>query len=152
VDSSRTQPIGCETRECRKDDFPAAFTLLGQLWPDKELDLQSLQSTFERGLASSTQAYLCAVSGGHVVGFASLTVKNNLWQAGYIGHVDELVVDEAHRNKGIGAKLLEDIAALARVKGCKRLELDSAHHRKEAHEFYERHGFENRALLFSRPL
>jgi GNAT superfamily N-acetyltransferase len=86
------------------------------------------------------------------IGFGSLTLKNNLWQEGYVGHVDELVVDSTHRSRGVGTLLLNQIIELARRKGCRRVELDSAFHRKEAHMFYEQHGFENRAFLFSRVL
>jgi hypothetical protein len=33
-----------------------------------------------------------------------------------------------------------------------RVELESAFHRKKAHAFYERQGFENRGYLFSKPI
>ncbi len=87
-----------------------------------------------------------------MIGFGSLTVKNSLWQAGPIAYVDELVVDEAHRGCGVGTRLLEELISLARLRGCRRIELDSALHREAAHRFYERHGFDNRAFVFSKPL
>jgi ribosomal protein S18 acetylase RimI-like enzyme len=77
-------------------------------------------------------------------------VKNSLWQKGFLGHVDELIVDTEYRGQGIGAMLLEHLVTVARERGCRRVELDSALHRKEAHEFYKRLGFESRALLFSK--
>jgi len=43
---------------------------------------------------------------------------------------------------------LNAIIAIAKERGCTRIELDSAFHRKEAHQFYERNGFGNRAYLF----
>ena len=44
------------------------------------------------------------------------------------------------------------IEELAVGVGCRRLELDSAFHFKEAHAFYEQRRFERRALLFSKAL
>ncbi len=123
--------------------------LLRQLWPDKPLNIQSLQSVYDLALSSENQKYLCAVEKNKVVGFGSLTIKNNLWQEGYLGHIDELVVDNGSRGKGIGRQLLSQLIILAKEKKCRRVELDTAFHRKEAHRFYEQQGFENRAYLFS---
>ena len=141
-----------EIRQCCAEDFGDVVRLLRQLWPDKQLNAALLQTVFDRALASEWQAYLCATDGSRVVGFGSLTMKNNLWQEGYLGHIDELVVDNEYRGKGVGTLLLDQIIVLARQKGCRRVELDSASHRKQAHQFYEQHGFENRAFLFSRVL
>lgn len=139
-------------RRCQQSDFDAVFQLLRQLWPDKELDMFALQNVYERGRMADSQVYLCAIDGEDLVGFASLTIKNNLWQAANLGHIDELVVDEKHRGRGLGTQLLKEIIAQARRRGCARVELESAFHRRNAHKFYERHGFENRGYLFSKPL
>ncbi len=139
-------------RECRREDFDSVFPLLRQLWPDNELDAASLGKVFNGALESDAQVYLCATDGEDVIGFVSLTVKNNLWQAAKLGHVDELIVDEKYRGHGLGARLLNEIMAHAERQGCARIELDSAFHRKSAHRFYEQHGFENRAYLFSKNL
>jgi GNAT superfamily N-acetyltransferase len=82
----------------------------------------------------------------------SLDVRQSLWQAGPLGHVDELVVDAGHRGGGVGTKLLEHVMRVARELECRRVELDSAFHRVEAHRFYERLGLERRAFLFSKPV
>lgn len=139
-------------RQCRPEDFDNVVLLLRQLWPDKHLDPISLRVVFGRAMSSGTQTYVCATDGEHIVGFGSLTLKNNLWQEGYVGHVDELVVDNKYRGRGVGAQLLKHLVVLAQQMHCRRVELDSAFHRREAHEFYERHGFESRALLFSKVI
>jgi len=88
----------------------------------------------------------------NIIGFCSLTIKNNLWQAGNLGHIDELIVDDNYRGKGVGSKLMDEITRIAKENQCKRIELDSAFHRKEAHRFYENEGYENRAYLFSKEI
>lgn len=141
-----------QVRPCRAEDFGDVVRLLRQLWPDKQLNAAQVQTVFDRALACERQAYLCATDGQRVVGFGALTIKNNLWQGGYLGHIDELVVDNDYRGRGIGTLLLDQLIALAHQKGCRRVELDSAFHRKQAHQFYEQRGFENRAFLFSKTL
>ncbi|MBE0601181.1 MAG: GNAT family N-acetyltransferase, partial [Firmicutes bacterium] len=71
---------------------------------------------------------------------------------GRIAYVYALVVDEAHRGQGYGKQLILAALELSRRQGLKRMELDSAFHRLQAHQFYENLGFEKRAFLFSYPL
>lgn len=139
-------------RKCTAADFENVVALLGQLWPGTPLDLGALRSTFERSLASSCQLYLCAESGQKLVGFGSLIMKSTLWNVASVGYVDEMVVDEDHRRRGIGSQILDHLTTWARDHGCNRIELDSAFHRKEAHVFYERRGFQSYAYLYSKSL
>ena len=139
-------------RPCRAKDFDEVVLLLRQLWQDKLLDPKSLRPIFDRALDSDSKTYLCATNGKRVIGFGSFTMKNNLWPEGPLGYVDELVVDSEFRSKGIGAQLLRRLVALARQKGCYRIELDSAFYRKESHRFYKRQGFKRRAYVFSKVL
>jgi glucosamine-phosphate N-acetyltransferase len=120
-------------RECRKTDFEQVMKLLEQLWPDKTLDRGKLREVFLRGLKPESQHYVCAEIDDNLVGFCSLTIKNSLWQEGLLGHIDELVVDKHHHGKGIGSRLLGQIA---KEKSCRRIELDSAFSRTDAHKFY----------------
>jgi glucosamine-phosphate N-acetyltransferase len=141
-----------QIRECKAEDFDSIVTLLDQLWPGKPLDPASLKRVYDRSLASDKQVYLCAVCDQRVVGFGSLTIKSNLWNEAFVGYVDEMVVDGAHQGRGIGTQILDHLVSLARERGCNRIELDSAFHRKDAHVFYERRGFQSRAFLYSKLL
>ena len=139
-------------RSCGSDDFEGVEKLLQQLWPDRNFNVKDLCKVYERALSSSNQKLMVAVVPERIVGFCSLTIKNNLWQAGNLGVVDELVVDAEYRGFGIGKMLLKKITQIAIENECKRLELDSSFHRKEAHQFYEHLGFKSRAFWFSKEL
>jgi GNAT superfamily N-acetyltransferase len=139
-------------RRCSAEDFDAVLALLHQLWPGESLDADALRAAFGRVLDSPWHVVLCTVEADRLIGFGSLTIRNSLWQAGYLGHIDELVVDREHRGRGIGTRLLEELVARAQQRGCRRLELDSAFHRHEAHRFYAQQGFERRGYVFSRKL
>jgi GNAT superfamily N-acetyltransferase len=139
-------------RPCTEADVEAILSLLAQLWPNNPRDPVRTKAVYDRALASSNQLLFCAVADDRAIGFGSLTLKNNLWQEGLIGNVDELVVDEKHRGRGVGKMLMKHLTAVAREHGCKRIELDSSFHRHAAHEFYKAIGFEARAYLFTKVL
>lgn len=141
-----------QIRKCANADFQRVAGLLVQLWPQKVQNLSKLRGVYERALLSTSQRYICAAEAGEVIGFLSISFKNSLWQEALLANIDELVVAEARRGEGIGSALLDHAVDLARKTGAARIELDSAFHRTEAHEFYERHGFEKRAFLFTMAL
>jgi GNAT superfamily N-acetyltransferase len=141
-----------QIRECKAEDFDGVVVLLRQLWPGRSLDLGALRNTFGDSLGSDRQIFLCAESDQKVVGFGSLTLKRSLWNAASVGYVDEMVIDEGHRGRGIGSQILERLILWARDQGCSHVELDSAFHRKDAHAFYERRGFQSYAFLYSKAL
>lgn len=63
-------------------------------------------------------------------------------------YVDDLVTDVAHRSQGVGASLLDWLAAEARGAGCSQLHLDSGVQRFGAHRFYLTHGMDITAHHF----
>src|SRR5688572_3584112 len=132
--------MNIKIRNCSSDDFEGVQKLLQQLWPDRNFNVKDLREVYEKALSSQNQKLMVAVAADRIVGFCSLTIKNNLWQAGNLGVVDELVVDAEYRGFGIGKILMEKITQIAIENECKRLELDSSFHRKEAHQFYEHLG------------
>lgn len=139
-------------RDVTARDFDQVFGLLKQLWPNKELDYAGMKKMFDHNLQAPDHFYIVALYGPQVVGFCSLTVKHNLWMQGFLGNVDEMIVEESYRQQGIGKKLMDRITEIAVGKNCRRLELESSFHREAAHAFYKELGFEQRAYLFSKEL
>jgi len=141
-----------QIKQCTEDDYSSILKLLKQLWPNRKLKNETLKKVYTIALKCEKQKLIAALIDNQIVGFCSLTIKNNLWQAGNLGHIDELIVDNNLRGKGIGRKLMNEIVQIAKKNKCNRIELDSAFHREEAHQFYENIGFEKRAYLFSKEI
>ena len=139
-------------RPAQQNDFNEIFNLLKQLWTDLELDYNLLLEVYNKAVDSEIQKLIVGKINDEIIGFCSLTIKSNLWQAGNIGHIDELVIDKEYRGNGFGKRMIESITEIAQDLKCKRIELDTAFHRKESHKFYESIGYKNRAYLFSRKL
>lgn len=137
-----------EVRYCRESDIDSVIALLGQLWPGEEPDLERLPGFLRELLSCQGFHMLCAVEDDRVVGFASLSVRQRIWNAGRFAYLDELVVDEAYRGRGIGAALVATVAEVASRAGALVLELDSATSREDAHRFYLGRGFRTVGVTF----
>lgn len=66
--------------------------------------------------------------------------------------ITALVVLEAFHGKGIGKQLLREAEMKARQAGATRVELTTAMHREQAHQFYRACGYENASLRFVKRL
>jgi ribosomal protein S18 acetylase RimI-like enzyme len=85
------------------------------------------------------------------VALAGYRIEENLIHGQFI-YVDDLVTAVEARRAGLGARLLDAVAAEGRTAGCKRLVLDTALDNVLAHRFYYRQGLLARALRFSREI
>ena len=141
-----------QIRPVVKGDIDSILLLLQQLWPKKKIHLHQIQSLIQQQLLSRNHHLVVAEQQNRVVGFGSLSRKINLWTEGMLGHIDELVVDDQEQQRGIGTIILNYIIEMGLQLGCRRIELDSAYHRKQAHQFYQCKGFVNRAILFSKQV
>lgn len=84
---------------------------------------------------------LLAEIAGEAVGFALYFHSFSTWEGRKGLYVEDLFVTEAARGRGVGRRLLAACAAIARKRGCARLDL-AVLDWNPARAFYERLGFE----------
>lgn len=77
--------------------------------------------------------------GGKIIGIAILVMR-----VGKKGLIDDVVVDEAHRGKGLGERLVSGLIEKAREIGVHQLDLTSAPKRVAANALYQKLGFVKR--------
>jgi GNAT superfamily N-acetyltransferase len=93
-------------------------------------------------LQEPRRTLLVATIDDEVVGTADLVIVLNLTHGGRPwAVVENVVVDEARRQQGIGRALLDEIDALTKAVGCYMVQLLSLNHRREAHSFYASLGY-----------
>jgi len=98
----------------------------------------------ERILADSAVTLLVAREGDHIVGTATVIVYTTpFWIK---ARLDEVVVDQAARGKGVGEALVNACLAVGRERGAQVAELQSGRGpaRVVANRLYRRMGFELR--------
>lgn len=89
---------------------------------DVSLPAQTTDFTWQRLMdPASPLAARLAVVQGRVAGFAIHQNHPSTWVAGDDCYLEDLFVDPTFRGQGIGRALIEDLIALARARGWKRL-------------------------------
>ncbi|MAT05624.1 MAG: ribosomal-protein-alanine N-acetyltransferase [Acidimicrobiaceae bacterium] len=90
-------------------------------------------------VANGSRCYLTARDGRDIVGYAGL------WHVidpdGDQAHVTNIVVDEAHRRRGIATRLMLELARVARDRGCIAWTLEVRAGSTGAQELYRTFGF-----------
>jgi ribosomal protein S18 acetylase RimI-like enzyme len=101
-------------------------------------------------LAGRERGVLLACLDDRIAGLLSYSVRADLYHAGNSVLIEELVVDEGQRGKGVGGALME--ALVQRVQGldCRELCLAVMPDNEAAIRFYKRHGLVEEALFLER--
>ena len=91
-------------------------------------------------ISESEDLYICGVwNGPELLGMASLAIYEVL--SGKKGLIEDVVVDQKHRRKGVARILMEKLIQLAQEQGLDQLILFTGFHRKPAQQLYEHCGF-----------
>jgi ribosomal protein S18 acetylase RimI-like enzyme len=152
-------------RRARATDWPEARALLGEadalharLAPSyfrkgarAEADWRKLVGAFDVGV------FVCEGEPGQgLVGVAIVRVYDTPHDPTMVplrrAHVETLVVGAAHRRRGLGAKLMDEVAAWARRQGAAELVLTVWAGNDAAQAFYERLGYRELSRVLAAKL
>ena len=136
-------------RPARTDDIVAMAGLLGQLFAI-EADFAADEQAQMRGLSLLLGAAACllvADADGAVVGMVSIQPLISTAEGAAVGLMEDLVVAEVCRGRGIGTRLLHAALAWAREQGLTRVQLLADKDNAKALQFYSRHSFEKTQLV-----
>lgn len=89
--------------------------------------------------------------GAVCVGISGIWVATKLYSGRYL-EMDNVVVADTQRSKGIGRLLTDFVTSLARSEGCETIMLDAYLENEKAHAFYERAGFVKRGYHFIKKI
>lgn len=134
-------------REARTDDdYYHAYPVIKQLLPN--LDMQSYTSRAFIARATGYRMFIAMVDDA-LVGVIGMISNHNLHD-GFSMYLEHVIVDEAHRGKGYGGKLLAFAEARAREEGCQLLELDADYDAESAMGMYEKIGFKRYGYCYEK--
>ena len=144
-------------RPAGQDDLDAMVSLLRALFaieedftPDPRRQRQGLSCFLEGG--GQHRCILVAEVGGRVVAMATVQILISTAQGGPVGLVEDVVVQEEYRNRGVGRQLMNALVDWAGARGLTRLQLLADHRNRPALNFYRKMGWDTTQLLCLRYL
>ena len=135
-------------RRVRSDDLDALFELVAgfatSFHPERAVFEASAQALLERDDAWVATAESAGELTGYCLGFEHLTFYAN----GRVAWVEEIMVADRWRRRGIGRRLMTGFEAWARARGAKLVGLAT----RRAAAFYEALGYEASATYYRKIL
>lgn len=117
---------------------PDIYELADEMWP---------QERFESAVAAR-QLFVAKIDDA-VNGYVLFKIRD-YDMAGHVKRkvllLDEICVDEARRNQGIGTEMMIGVRAIARAYGCTDMQLGVYPQNNEALAFYQKCGFRIRSI------
>jgi ribosomal protein S18 acetylase RimI-like enzyme len=126
------------------DEMREQFSLIQQLYPDYTLE------KYENLLAAmipNNYKQIIVVENGITIGLAGFWIGTKLWSGKYL-EMDNVVVHEDFRSKGIGSIMTNYLNQKAIDEDCKMIVLDAFSTNFGAHKFYMNHGFVPKGFHF----
>ncbi len=126
------------------DEMMSNYHLVVQLTPSLNRDLyyQYLQN-----MVPHNYFQIVASIQEEIVGISGFWIATKLYCGKYL-EIDNFIVDEQHRSKGIGHLLIKKLEEIAQQNQCDVLMLDAYLHNTQAHKFYEQHQFSAKGYHF----
>lgn len=144
-----------EIRPLNLDDLPKIHDLIIQLTetaPTTHVIHANQMTQMFTSMASLPEMYLTLVAdeAGEVAGMISLVFYRGWFHPGGTALITELIVDQHHRNQGIGAMLVTAAEKEARDRGMDEIEVGTETDNSGAQRFYRRCGFDETYVLLGR--
>ncbi|MCD4671037.1 MAG: GNAT family N-acetyltransferase [Anaerolineaceae bacterium] len=124
--------------QANEDILSAMQRLMTQLTSAPPPNIEELQEML--GAGATTTLFLARQADNTIIGMAALSVFRV--PSGLKAWIEDVVVDEAHRGKGIGEALTEACIEHARALGVHSIHLTSNPARVAANQLYQKLGFQ----------
>ena len=93
-----------------------------------------------------------AIENNKIIGFISLVFYKSFLHKEGTALINELIVAESHRNKGVGKFLIEKAIELAKKRGMEEIEVGTELSNTVAQKFYKKVGFNEEFMLLGKLL
>lgn len=120
------------------DDMLARYPLIQQLNP--AMTLERYRELLNAILKQGNYFQIAAFENNICLGVSGVWIGTQLWCGKFI-EIDNFIVDENSRGKGIGRLLVNWIETRARQERCEMMRLDTYVVLEQAQRFYFSHGF-----------
>jgi GNAT superfamily N-acetyltransferase len=135
-------------RPATLDDAEALLSLARRFATSFQVDDQAFRASLVAVVSSESDHLIVAEQGQRVVGYLLASMRHAFWANGRIGWVEEVMVDEGSRRRGVGRLLMEAFEVEARAQGARVVALAT----RRAAPFYTSLGYAGSAQYFKKAL
>jgi len=139
-------------RQAGAGDEPGIVALVWELAATGSWHTPITEEFARAYLAAPGCGALLAEEGGRACGLLSYTVRPNLLHAGDTALIEELVVHEGDRGRGVAHALMDAFLQAMGARGCVEVSVSTMLDNERAKRFYRAHGFDDEALFLERHL
>lgn len=124
------------------NEISQAIVDVGDKWSTYKVDSAKNKRLliFKKLLNSQNKLFIASLD-GHIVGCVNLQLIQNIRHGWLRGHIEEVIVKNEYRGKGIGSKLIQAVINFSKKNNIKIVKLMCGKQLIEAHKFYEKCGF-----------
>ena len=135
-------------------DIPELCDLLESLF-DQEIEFKSNPELQRKGLKAIIQdkhtgEILVVRKEQKIIAMVNLLYTVSTFLGSRVGILEDMVVSKSFRGSGVGSFLLDKALKFAKEQGCQRITLLTDRDNLKAHEFYEKHGFNQSEMVVFR--
>ena len=137
-------------REAKPTDKAVIVELIIELGATGGEHSPITEAYVEKYLASPTSKVLLAETQNQVMGLLSYSVRPDLYHAGSACLIEELIVHEAARGRGVGSALLTALLSRLETLGCAEVSVAAMSDNEQAIKFYRAHGLTEEAVFLEK--
>ena len=127
-----------------KEEMLSNYELLTEVYPTLTIEEYSRELDL---MIPHNYGQVVVFDGDIRAGLTGYWIGSKLWCGKYM-ELDNVVVAEKYRSRGVGKQLFEFFEKKAKDEGCTMLALDSYNDNYEAHKFFKREGYDPRGIHF----
>jgi ribosomal protein S18 acetylase RimI-like enzyme len=134
--TAETSPTEVRIRQATLGDAEGVFALVHQLADRYDVDRAAFDDAFRNAVEQAEDHILqVAVDGdGRVVGYVLMTIARLMYTRDDIAQIQEIIVDESARSRGVGSSLVYAMEDICRARNLSQLTVAS----NRAPAFYDR--------------
>jgi N-acetylglutamate synthase-like GNAT family acetyltransferase len=138
-------------RELCTDDYETVYGFIVNEMKHDEVLFTDMSISLDKMRSDSSYLLYVAEDNNKVIGFVSAVKMFGCIDKKYI-EITCLVIAQYYQKRGIGKSLLEYIESLGRKEKIENYSVTSGLHRRDAHTFYEKNGYERGGYAFYKGL
>ena len=132
-------------RNLQIGDLEEVFLLLQQL-TEIDYSARNLKECWDNFTSNTSSNALVGLLNDKIIAYGSIVIENKI-RGELAGHIEDIVVCESVRGKGIGIDLINNLVEIGKTKGCYRITLLC---NESLNTFYEKNGFSKNGIAMKK--